>query len=517
MRYSDLTETHYSDMMPKSFEDFRKRYMKLAKSGQTRDLYVQFTHNGSSMDRTSFLSPDHSDPVGIYGYPMDYVLKYPADIWYGRGARFLRVLEDTSKSKLYIDSVDDEWAAKRMLQRMGFSIPDIDEMIWRCKKLFRNSYGSVNVWAKTFLSCVQMDVLGFDMDLAKQDSSNYPAVRSGAAQTALFRKAGFDAIEDTSTNNKRAIINSREPEQIIFLTRGAFRIREVVSLRPDAHQNKLPSMTSSDPGAELIERPFAQKLAAIMGDKLREGPERSNLNGWSFYWTVGGRRIEIDFPMNPSYYENKKIGEKPHRQHKLADDHQVKISIKTELGDMKTSGDSNTRWDEILDDIKIDWQNLQANPQDVNWEPETLASFRKKEEDERKAVIWARMDAENEKLQQKIPAFNEDAKWVAEYYDLPYTPLDPTDPDARWAMRAIDRFSKIMSRKDIEQVLEFGDDDFTAPRTEKFQPFWRSVRAILEKMLPDTIDDPSNGYRIKYGGVDMFGSAREILERKLAA
>ena len=67
-------------------------------------MYIQFTDfSNTTIDKGVNKDPDHSDPVGTYGYPIDYVLKFPADIWYGQRAKYLRVLKRETKYQNHLD------------------------------------------------------------------------------------------------------------------------------------------------------------------------------------------------------------------------------------------------------------------------------------------------------------------------------------------------------------------------------------------------------------------------------
>jgi hypothetical protein len=72
-------ETSYKDIYAKAFQEFEKKWKK---QKNDTDLYVQFTnHNDNTLGRSIYADPNHSDPAGVYGYPLKYVIDYPADIW----------------------------------------------------------------------------------------------------------------------------------------------------------------------------------------------------------------------------------------------------------------------------------------------------------------------------------------------------------------------------------------------------------------------------------------------------
>ncbi len=92
-----LNEIVYQDAFGPEFEKFHKKW-----KGQKKDrtLFVQFTNFDAGYDnKVGYSDPNHSDPKGVYGYPLWYVIDHPGDIWYGANAKFLRVLQNTHPEK----------------------------------------------------------------------------------------------------------------------------------------------------------------------------------------------------------------------------------------------------------------------------------------------------------------------------------------------------------------------------------------------------------------------------------
>lgn len=439
-----LNEVAWQDLYPKAFAAFRTKYLKLQRQKKTTGLYVQFTsHKDNTMDRTAHQTPDHSDPVGNYAYPMDYVLKAPADIWYGKGARYLRVLDDTSKNALHLSYIDSEPKCERALNRLGFHIHDVHKMIELARKHHKDRLKGSNRWAKTFFQCVQMDYLGGPIGEDKPGMFSKGGlvfrIRTGAEQTALLRKGGYDALIDTARSGAAAVINDREPEQIVFLTRNAFRVLEVVPLRPGVPEGELPAMTSPDPDTTRIVRPLAAQIAAAMDDRITEwggdpklrqkvefdGPYRS-------YWTAKGRRIEVTFDRPVSYYSGKKMGVKKHRGSTIADAYMTKVTVHSEIGTVTAAGGSGDTFAEVVDQFRTGWRIRVADPRPNGWVPQNASSFMaakkaasdeyyRKEAAKKRAATLAEWDG-----------FEGAAHWVADHLGLPLTL--PTDPDARYEL-----------------------------------------------------------------------------------
>jgi hypothetical protein len=534
MRFRDISqrlyEVNYKDVYPSSFEDFRKRYLALARERQTAGLYVQFTAKDNAMDRTAYSTPDHSDPVGVYAYPLAYVLSHPADIWYGRGARYMRVLKDTSKKKINVGDIDSEDAAVSLLRRMGFEYRQVLSMLATARKTYKGRYTGKTKFGKLFLTAVQIDLI--TPPDPQDEEMGRPAyrTRSGVEQTALFRKAGFDAIEDSARSNTQAVINDREPEQIIFLNRGAFRVIEVVPLRPLGHVKQdpdptkqrqkmdrinrdLPGMTFSSPDTPRVERPFVAAIARILDDTLSEGPERSNLSGWSYYWTKQGRRIEVAFDVQAGYYDNKSLGEKKHRSFKLDDQFKAEVVIRSEHGEIQSAHGNKVTFKEIFRDIQRKWTALSANPQPTDYVSQDKAGYEAEIVEKRRARIRAKLDAERQERIERIPTFIKDVQWAADHYGLPFTPNENLESHEK-LMKWCENFSNLYRRNGgvIDNALAFvTKDSRLSPETEALIPQWEQMEAIIRAAWPD-VEENDRGWWVTGGSWGMFLGMRKMLK-----
>ena len=381
--FTILTEVHWTDLYPKTFAEFRKKYLKIAREGKMNGFYVQFTNFvDNTLDKNAYQKPDHNDPVGIYGYPIKYVLTHPADIWYGKNAKYLRVLQDISKSSLDLRYIDSYNKVVRFLNSMGFTPTEVDKMVNLSKRYYKERHKGSNKFAKIFLTCVQIDLLSEPIDYHQGGMFSKAApiyrLRTGAEQTALFRRAKIDALEDTATNNRAAIISDREPEQIIFLTRGAFKVVDVYALRP----NEKNSYLASPEVHERSRRKLASELAKIMNDRIIESAKepatykRVNFDAsYRYFWTAKGRRIDINFDRSDSYYIGKRMGEKKHKEDKLSISYITKIKVDTEIGSLRREYGSSETFIEIENDFRRMWKELLENPQKTDWIPQNAQSF----------------------------------------------------------------------------------------------------------------------------------------------
>lgn len=436
---------HFTDLYPSSFLDFRKKYLK--HKDRSYHLYVQFTnHMSDSLHKKAYDDPDHSDPVAIYAYPIKYVLTHPADIWYGRTAKYMRVLENTSKKPLYLKEINSESQCRSMLFRAGFD--DIEKKMKLVRKHYKHRTSGPNTWAKTFMSVMQLDL---DKPIEKDYGKLEFPLRSGKEQTDLFLKMGYDALIDDSRNNNQAIINDREPEQIAFLKRNAFKVVEVFHLRRK-ETDKILTYT----GPDDVERKLAAGLAKVMDDSLAsDSPERSNLGGRSLYWTKKGRRIGISFIRPQTYYEGKKLGEKKHKEDKLHTSHQTQVEIQSEYGTYEKTFWSDAKFSEIISAYRSEWLHLKTKEPNQEWSPESKKSFNEKREAQKKERIREMLEKERIEKIESVLDDHKHMKKLADLLNLPFSTKN--DPEMEYRLYDfLAYFSRVLSRsvKDLPLTAE---------------------------------------------------------------
>lgn len=201
-----LNEIHFQDKFSKHFLEFWNKYSEYPRD---KSLYVTFTmYRNSTIDKSVNLDPQtHNDPVGIYTYPLEYVVLHPMDIKFAEKRKFLQVL------RLKIDRVCNlQNITKEELQRCYDVIYGHDQYITN-KTMFNFKTPSKMGWLL--------------FKLIQNDHRDNDRLRSSKEQTELFLKLGYKAILDTAITEENAIINSNEPEQIIFLTRDSYEIVDI--------------------------------------------------------------------------------------------------------------------------------------------------------------------------------------------------------------------------------------------------------------------------------------------------
>jgi hypothetical protein len=413
----ELSAVRYEDIYPASFKDFRKKYLKLFKKGSPErpwSYYVQFTNFMSDkLLKKPFENPDHHDPVAVYAYPLAYVLKHPADIWYGNQAKYLRVLKERKRNKTLRLQFLTESEAGHILYKMGLNRDDMERAAQLWPDRVGKGQGSIG---RAFFQAMQMDMSGLPAQLPRmkakrRELANTVPVRSGLEQTKLLRKAGFDAIEDSATNQKKAVINDREPEQIAFLHPHAFDVVEIYDLNLKTNKE---GVGISQELASLKPK-LAAKIATAIGDRLAD-TDRYNL-----FWTKGGREIEIRFDRPASYYENKKLGEKAHKESKLSSPHLVNVVLRSERGDFKPMAMSSELFDNIVDDIASRFEA--ATPIEGKL-PISKATRAAEKAAASQAYLAKEKDAKYQALRQSTPEMLTEIRQAASKLGVPSAHLD---------------------------------------------------------------------------------------------
>lgn len=387
-------EIRYEDRLPKGYHSFRKDWNK---HKNEYGYYVQFTNfKGDKLDKSSYVSPDHSDPKGNYGYPLKYVVDYPMDIWYGINAKFLRVLEiNVSESKiLYLNEIKSKDKCISLLSLIfTYRISELETLVKKIRTQFKSRISGGNTWGKTFFQAVQVK---FNDDKWE--------IRSAEEQTELFLRGGWKILIDESKNINSAIINDREPEQAVFLTPDSFKVKSIYKL---IDKEEINNSTVAKEHEVVIGRKWASKILEIFDDKIKETGEKFFTS--ISYYTVKGRRISLKFE-KPSN-DDVGFGQKPYKVHKKYDNYDVYINIQTEKGNIDIVGDKDESFEDILLFIKQEWNDIKDKPNVENWEPRSLERtkrIKKEKEDEAREKAYKKKEEEALK---ELPRFVERLKY----------------------------------------------------------------------------------------------------------
>lgn len=377
MKFDDLvklyTEAHIQDVMPKQFFNFIKKY-KNQKNDYT--LFVQFSnYAGSNLELGGYGNPDHMDPIGVYTYPLKYVIDYPADIRYGSNAKFLRVIRNVSPMNTLVLSKMTYDKAASLLRTMGLNPLDLGR-VGKHFKLKRNS----SLYGRQFFACVQ--------HVFKPGEK--PQLRSGAEQTKLLKKV-CKVVEDRATTRSTAVINPSEPQQAIFLTRDSLRVEEVFPLRVETTDN-LMSKTDSD---VVLAQRIATQIFMNLGDNIKDQPltkhnqnEKANRYSRQYdFFSKKGMRLHIKFeaqiPAKWSFSEPTKF-----KDMKTNTRSYPVVEIWGPHGRFKSTYSMATKSKEIANDFASRYRQRELDP---TFNPLTMKGHqedvaRAEEENKRKAV-----------------------------------------------------------------------------------------------------------------------------------
>ena len=289
-------------MFGKQFVEFIKKYRELEDNNRlAQDLYVHFGNvAGSDLEKTPYAGKKgevdaHRDPVGVYVYPMDYVLEHPADLKYGAGAKYLRVLKQvcsedkvlnlqtvTAEEVENILNVALDPAEKEELKNIhteeNIKKVGLPTDIPRDLKLYESVIIAIKLQYP--VSAKGIDTPGGVLFNAIQNNfrrrgatSHKPyRERTNLEQSAVALKAGFIMIKDLAKPGVRtkkrsdAVINSAEPEQAIFLRRDAFKIVDVYQIKfkeTDVGSDMLPTKQVFSKGGPI------DKLARRIANHLK--------------------------------------------------------------------------------------------------------------------------------------------------------------------------------------------------------------------------------------------------------
>jgi hypothetical protein len=411
--FFDLQETHYTDVFPKTFEEFRKKYIK-TKNDNT--LFVQFTNHASTdVEKSPYKNPDHNDPIGVYAYPLKYVIDHPADIRYGRNSKYLRVIRNILPSTTLELQNMEYWYAKSLLVSCGLASDksEAESLLEKAQKIFKFPNNSARI-PKQFFANIQFDLNG--------DSSTQ---RSGQAQTNILLKTRSTSVLDLAKNRNTAVINSAEPNQIIFLSRNGFEIEEVFKLKDEVN---LGLMTSND-GKIIIAQKLAAQLFKNLNDSIVSQTEKKNSTktlGPFIFFSKNGKKLEIKYdiliPEKWSFNSPTKF-----KDAKFATRYYPTLTINGEKGEISERYDVGDKIEYIADDFAKKYNMQELNP---NFSKNTLQKYldeKQRVENERKQEYFKQEEQKRKKqeiefrLHSLNPALSKAGmKQIEETDNIPY-------------------------------------------------------------------------------------------------
>lgn len=253
--------------------------------------------------------PDHSDPTGIYAYPASYVAKHWNDIDYGRGAgtnlRIMRLVAPPEKVLTLSGMKADQFFEAFARLKMEFNVHDLGTMVsWKRHDAARiyeavseflitrqGAHHRVSNYSKVLWFIIQQkftliqnhvpdpegDGDEEDMEQEELPDDGYEGMlrvdpeigkgttRSQVDQTSILLKGGYEAVLDRSGTSLEATIFKDEPEQILFLTKRAFEVVEVV---------KMSEERGGDGGSTDFVGSNPKAMRALMGTVAKQFNDR---------------------------------------------------------------------------------------------------------------------------------------------------------------------------------------------------------------------------------------------------
>jgi hypothetical protein len=367
-----LNEIHFSDIYPKGFQVFYKKW----KSKKTNNkLFVNFT-SLSKVDLLDIPIPttntvvsnnskekaiQHSDPAGIYCYPLKYVIDYPSDIWYGRGAKYIRLFELKDFSRILDLQELSKYEWENILEKR-FNIRTNDEYN-EYMKLFKKFKKDKRI--KNYNTAI------FNF-MQYKDYKN-DILYNADEQKDFWLSLGYNGLYDTARTEKKAIINDREPNQILFFNRKDIKMIDYQLLNIKSTRVSTGGIGLTE-DIDRLKRKLAQMIFEKMDDKINDNKD-------SFFYSKKGRYIEINFNYTDSYMDTHNFGEKKHKESKLDDYNVVAINLFSEKGELNYT---STKYDKFVNIVK-----------------ELINLWDKRELDDSFIPIYNKMEHENKKAKER--------------------------------------------------------------------------------------------------------------------
>lgn len=373
-----LDELNFVDMYPDKFKEFRADYRQMVRSNR---YYVQFTnHAGDVLDKRMYDKPDHTDPMGVYTYPLSYVIKHPADIWYGKRAKFLRVIRisdlQTNLELQTLTARDMETIARKMGLPTFFPNNTFKDHLNKIKRKFK--FKGTKALHKAFMAYVQLQL----------DDENIPTEKPITAkeQNMRFRKAGFKSITDNARTTNSALLNYYEPQQTVFLTRDSFMVERVYKLQED--EGSLIGGTNDVSNLK-------PKIAGMFGEAIQDGIVDSLDNR---FWTKSGILMIIKY--DEAFEMRDKVNDGERKKHKAlstSDYAHFEVFMDTKYGHLELTQEHDQTINSFVSQLVRAYKDMEYHHEEIDgWVPNTKESFqeeqRKKDEERKQPSVveqWA--------------------------------------------------------------------------------------------------------------------------------
>jgi hypothetical protein len=200
---SNLLNEWTREMMPKVYEALEKYDDPMVGVHFSKGVSYDRDNDRKTPHIGITVKPFHHDPIGIYAFPKDYVLKGSLEKNAGfRDSVNYYIVKPSSRANILNLSTISEQDAIDILRKMGIG---------------ENAYRNQNVYHKSGKSDVGHRFWGTLEVMRKQiygDSSK------NVSWNNLFKKTGYNVLYDDGDG----IIHSNEPTQIIYLESSAMEV-----------------------------------------------------------------------------------------------------------------------------------------------------------------------------------------------------------------------------------------------------------------------------------------------------
>ena len=256
-------------------------------------------------DPTLYKNPNHNDPIGLYAYPLEYVVNHPFDIAYGNNMEFLRVIKIRDSAKMLDLQKTTPDDIRHFISVMGWPDVSPDAAYEATKEHYKHRQGNKYAHLLWFLIQHEGKLYKTEPEPAMKDGDVEiaPATEGGDVkwwggkgnppkgndlfstykgetvpqheQTARIRKAGWEVMNDNDTTGTKAVIYNGEPEQALIISRKAYDVVDTYDLqtrRKTSYGFDYTKGIAGDVGKQqkTFPRTVAHKLAAAIGDKVED-------------------------------------------------------------------------------------------------------------------------------------------------------------------------------------------------------------------------------------------------------
>jgi hypothetical protein len=273
MRFKEYFQTilEYNEaQMPKVFSALKKYTNPLTSVHFSNQSQVSFNPK-----------PFHADPIGVYGFPKEYVEKgnLKKNSGFAKNPNIF-ILEPTDKAKI-LNLDMDEQTAKNILQSMDIP-PDYYDDVGVNERSRGKTPGHI-FWSTL------------------EGWRHKNQITNNASWNALFKKSGYNTLYDPG----KGIIHYNEPAQIVFLEPQTFRILDVIKnnqagiislLKKEFPDFKITNRTkkSGDTLYYYFQQPNSKRFFSIEVHKLNNEVSLSVCNNRKSYGYEGDSLTIVD-------------------------------------------------------------------------------------------------------------------------------------------------------------------------------------------------------------------------------